>query len=400
MIYFDNAATTKVSDKVLKAMLPYFTEKYGNASSLHSFGREASEAIARSRRTVADFLGASPEEIIFTSGSTESNNLAIKGLVEASQSRLDDRKKTHLIVSSIEHHCVYDSSKYEGDLGNSEVTWLSVDNKGLVDPADLEEAVRDNTVLVSVMYVNNEVGAVEPIAEIGRLIKKINSARSASNKSRIYFHTDAVQAISYLDCHVDHLGVDLLSSSAHKFHGPKGVGFLYLRRGTPLIRLQHGGSQERNLRAGTSNVPGIVGLAAALEEVLHKRDERVSYVTRLRDRLIDGTLCIPGVVLSGPEPGPKRAPHIASFLVSGVDGEALLLRLNKEGVAVSSGSACTSASLDPSHVLLAMGVGEAESHGSIRVSLSSYNTEGEVDTFVKVFAAVIEDVRKIAPDLL
>jgi len=405
MVYFDNAATTAVSELALKEMSPYFSQKYGNASSLHQYGQEASQALSKARQTVTQILGAKPSEIFFTGGASESNNWMIKGVVEAASSLLPAGAKPHLIVSPIEHHCVLDTAEYLEQSGQAQVSWLSVDSAGLVGPRDIISLIQDNTVLVSVMYVNNEIGTIEPIAEIGAALREYNSQnRSVSPLTShlplpIAFHTDAVQAVQYLDCRVDRLGVDALSLSAHKFHGPKGVGIAFIRQGTKIARFIHGGAQEANQRAGTENVSGIVGLEAALLEAANNRQKNFEHVSQLQKSLIDQVLRIDNVQLTGPLPGRHRVPHIASFVVSGVDGEALLLRLDSEGFAVSSGSACTSASLDPSHVLLAIGVGEAESHGSIRVSLSSYNTQEEVDQFVVAFKKVIKEVRALAPRL-
>lgn len=399
-IYFDNAATTAVDPEVVKAMQPYFGEKFGNASSLHSFGQEARGAIDRAREELANFLGCKPKEVIFTSCASESSNLALRGLVEAfSQSKTRsglhaDLHAPHIIVSPIEHHCVLDSAKHLEKLG-VEVTWLKVDKYGLVDPRQVGKAVRKNTILVSVMYVNNEVGTIEPIEEIGRLIKKINESRVTSNESRVYFHTDAVQAIQYLDCDVNRFGVDLLSLSAHKFHGPKGIGALYIRQKTPIIRQLDGGDQEYRLRAGTENVPYIVGLGRAIERVKSQKQSAKRKVEKLRDRLIKGVLKIPGVILTGhPQ---ERAPHVASFIVKGVEGEAMLLLLDEKGIAASSGSACTSGILEPSHVLLAMGYSPELAHGSLRISLSHENTEEDVDYFLKVFPKIVSRLRKMSP---
>ncbi|MBM4402660.1 MAG: cysteine desulfurase, partial [Candidatus Cloacimonetes bacterium] len=299
----------------------------------------------------------------------------------------ETQKKPHIIVSPIEHHCVLDTAKHLEKLG-VEVSFLPVDKYGLVNPADVAAAIKENTVLVSVMYVNNEVGTVEPIAEISKTIS--NQQSTINNK--IYFHTDAVQAIQYLPCDVQKLGVDFLSLSAHKFHGPKGVGALYVREGAPLVRQMDGGGQEKGRRAGTHNVAGIVGLG---EGIVQSSKFKVQSSKNLRDLLINGALKIPGVQLTGhPE---KRAPHIASFFVEGVEGEAMVLLLNEDGIAASSGSACTSEVLEPSHVLTAMGIPPELSHGSLRLSLSKYTTEEEIDYTLKVLPKVIEHLRKMAP---
>lgn len=394
-IYFDNAATTPLDPRVLKAMMPYFKEKYGNASSLHSFGQEARKAIDGARAKVASFLGCKPKEVIFTSCASESNNLALKGVAEAVASNLQlPISNFHIIVSSIEHHCVLDSAKHLEKQG-VEVTWLKVDKYGLVDPVEVEKQIKKNTILVSVMYVNNEVGTVEPIAEIGEVIKRINRLRATRHEPKVYFHTDAVQAIQYLNCNVNKLGVDFLSMSAHKFHGPKGVGALYIREKTPIIRQQDGGDQEYRLRAGTENVPYIVGLGEAIKLASSSLQTARSKVEKLRDRLIEGVLKIPGTILTG---HPKRrAPHIASFIVKGVEGEAMLLLLDEKGIAVSTGSACTSGILEPSHVLLAMGFSPELAHGSLRISLSKNNTDEEISYFLSIFPKIVSHLRKMSP---
>ena len=381
-VYLDYAATSPLDPQVLEAMIPYLKGKFGNASSLHSWGQEARAAIDRARGQVSEFLNCQPQEVIFTSCATEANNLALKGVTESRcQSVREETKEfPHIIVSPIEHHCVYDAAKHLEKIGAAEVTWLPVDKYGLVDPSDVKQAIKENTVLVSVMYVNNEVGTIEPIAEIGKLLLP-----------HILFHTDAVQAIQYLDCDVQKLGVDLLSMSAHKFYGPKGVGALYIRKGTPIVRQQDGGEQEYGMRAGTENVAGIVGLGRAIQLLGSQK----SKVKRLRDKLIDGVLKISNVHLTGhPE---KRAPHIASFVIEKAEGEAMLLALDQEGIAASSGSACTSGLLEPSHVLTAMGISPELSHGSLRLSLGKDTTEGEIDYVLEKLPPIIERLRKMAP---
>ncbi len=379
-VYLDYAATTPVEPQVFAAMEPFLKEKFGNPSSIHSFGQEAKAAIDQAREQVSKFLNCQPQEIIFTSCATESNNLALKGIRET--------QKYHIIVSSIEHHGVLDTAKHLEKTGAVEVTWLPVDKYGLVDPEDVKKAIKDNTALVSVGYINNEVGTIEPIAEIGKLLKSINN--------RVLFHTDAVQAIQFLDCDVQKLGVDLLSLSAHKFYGPKGVGVLYIRKGTPIIRQQDGGGQEHRMRAGTENVVGIVGLGAAIQSFAYAQDKLpAEKVEKLRDKLIEGVLRIPGVQLTGhPE---KRAPHIASFVIESAEGEAMLLMLDQEGIAASSGSACTSGLLEPSHVLLAMGLSPELAHGSLRFSLGKQTTEEEIDYVLEKLPRIVERLRSMAP---
>lgn len=394
IIYFDYAATTPVDPQVLKNMEPYFTLKFGNPSSIHCLGQQSRLGIEEARQKAAQFLGAKSSEIIFTSCATESNNLALKGLVEALSNKVD---RPHLIISPIEHHCVLDTAKHLEKQG-VEVTWLSVNKDSLVDLQEIEKSIKDNTILVSVMYGNNEVGTVEPIAEIGRLLKKINLLRVTDHLSPVYFHTDAVQAFQYLDCNVDQLGVDLLSLTAHKFYGPKGTGLLYVRTGTPLTRQQDGGGQERNLRAGTENTAGIIGMAAAMETAVQNREQAIKKINGLRTKLIDGVLKnVKDSVLTGSPT--QRLPHIASFSMAGVEGESILLLLNEQGVAASSGSACTSGLLKPSHVLTAMGYTPQEAHGSIRFSLGKDTTEEQIEKVVEILPAIVEKLRTIAPDL-
>lgn len=389
MVYFDNAATTKIDPRVLEAMLPYFKEKYGNPSSLYKIGIEARVAVGEVREEVAKLLNCSAQEIIFTSCSTESINFSHKGLVEAVSN-----KRNHIITTPIEHKAVMETIGHLEKEG-IEVTWLGVDKYGLISLKELEKAIRKETVLVSIMYVNNEVGTIEPIVETGQLLKKINQKRKKLGWPRIYFHCDATQAIQYLDSDVQKLGVDFLSLTGHKFHAPKGIGALYVRSGTPLVRQQDGGGQEDNLRAGTENVAFIVGLGKAIE-IAKKEREKVKRVAKLRDQLIKGLVDrMEGVELTGHPI--KRAPHIASFVVHGVEGEAMLLLLDEKGIAVSSGSACTSGDLKPSHVLLAMRIPPERAHGSLRISFSKYNKEEEVDYFLKVFPGIVERLREMSP---
>ena len=385
-IYLDNAATTPVDPEVFAAMKPYFMARFGNASTPYSWGQEARKAVDKSREQVAKALGAKPKEIIFTSCATESINLAHKGLVEGVNSQ-----KPHIITSQVEHRAVLETCKHLEKLGMAQVTYLPVDKYGLVKVADVEKAIKPETVLVSVMYINNEAGTIQPIKEIGGLLAKVNQSRD----KRIYFHTDATQAIQYLDCNVDKLGVDLLSLSGHKLYAPKGIGVLYIRKGTPLVRQQDGGGQEYRLRAGTENVPYIVALGKAIELVTKGQRDRVTKTQRLRDRLIKGVLKIPDVELTG-HPS-KSAPHIASFVVKGAEGESMLLLLSDKGVAASSGSACTSGLLKPSHVLTAMGYKPQEAHGSLRFSLGKSNTQEEIDYVIKVLPGVIKRLRRMAP---
>lgn len=386
--YLDNAATTKVADEVFQAMKPYFVSVFGNASEPHDWGQQARRAVNQSRQTLATFLGAKPQEIIFTSCATESINLAHKGLIEAIGG------KPHIITTQIEHKAVLETCRHLAKLGWATVTYLPVDRTGLVSVKAVEAAIRPETVLVSVMLVNNEVGTIEPIAEIGKLLRTYN----LQHKTKIYFHTDATQGIQYLDCNIDKLGVDLLSLTGHKFGAPKGIGALYVRGGTPLVRQLDGGGQEANRRAGTENVPYIVALGKAVEQIARRDTQDVIRKTeKLRDKLITGILQTPGVKLTGHPV--KRAPHIASFTVEGAEGEAILLLLSDKGVAASTGSACTSGTLEPSHVLTAMGIPPEAAHGSLRFSLSKETTATEIDYVIKILPGIISHLRHMAPDL-
>jgi len=394
-VYFDNAATTKPDPEVLKAMEPYLTEKYGNPSSLHAWGQAARVAVDEARAKIARALGAAkPQEIIFTSCATEANNLALKGVVEYARlndPRFKNGKRPHIIISPIEHHCVHDSACYLEKTGRAEVSWLTVNGQGLIDPAEIEQLIKEETVLVSVMFVNNEIGTIEPIKEIGQLVKR---ARKGDNYP--YFHTDAVQAIEYLVVNVQDLGVDLLSLSGHKFHAPKGIGALYIREGTKLAPQIHGGGQEDHLRAGTENVPYIVGLGKAIELATRDRNRVGGRVGQLRDQLISGVLeKISHAQLTG---HPKqRTPHIASFVFPGAEGEAILLLLDQAGIAASSGSACTSGNLEPSHVLLATDISAEVAHTSLRLSLSKYTTEEEINYVLEKLPPIITRLREMAP---
>ncbi len=379
-IYMDNAATTPVSQEVLNFMLPYFTQVYGNASSIHQTGREAAKAIAEARRQVAAAIGAKPEEIYFTAGGSESDNWAIKGTAFARRA-----KGNHIITSSIEHHAVLHTCEWLEKQG-FEVTYLPVDGDGFVSPADVEKAITDKTILITIMAANNEIGTVEPIAEIGKIAKAHN----------IPFHTDAVQAIGAIPVNVADWQADMLSLSGHKFHGPKGVGALYVRKGTRLDTLLQGGAQERGLRAGTENLAGIVGLGKAITLAVENLEEKSKKLAALRDRLIEGILnSIPDVRLNGPRL--SRLPGNVNVSVRYIEGESLLLRLDLSGIAASSGSACTSGSLDPSHVLLAIGLPHEIAHGSLRLSLSQDNTDDDVDEVLKVLPGIVENLRDMSP---
>ncbi len=382
-IYLDHAATTAIDSRVVKAMLPYFNPKYGNASSIYRLGQEAAEAIDEARRTVADILGRQPKEVVFTSCGTESDNLALRGVGWA---RRNLGKGNHIITSSIEHHAVSRTCEQLEKHFGFEVTYLPVDKHGLVDPDDVGRAIKDNTILISIMYANNEVGTIEPIAEIGQVARQMG----------VPFHTDAVQAGGVLNLDVDDLNVDLLSLSAHKFYGPKGVGVLYARKGVPLLPTQTGGGHERNRRAGTENVPYIVGLATALKIAYEELETNNERIAALRDRLIEGILdSIAEVELTGHPT--NRLPNSASFVFKYIEGEAMLLNLDLAGISASSGSACSSASLEASHVLLAMGIPPEVAHGSLRLTLGWENTEDDVDYVLKVLPGIVQKLRAMSP---
>ena len=376
-IYLDHAATTAVSPEVLREMLPYMTECFGNAASIHGTGREAHRALDRARKQVAAVLGAQPQEIYFTSGGSESDNWAVKGVAWAARGR-----GKHVITSAVEHHAVLNACAWLEGMG-FEVTRLPVDALGRVDPDSVARALRPDTVLISVMTANNEIGTLQPIREIGEL------ARSRG----VPFHTDAVQAAGHIPVNVEELQVDLLSLSAHKFHGPKGVGVLYVRRGTKLDSLIHGGAQERGLRAGTPNVPGAVGLAKALELAAASLPEYADRVRALRDQLIREIRArIPDAVLNGdPE---RRLPGNVHFSFPGVDGEALLLRLDLAGIACSGGSACTSGAQEPSHVLTAIGQAPELAKGGLRMTLGEENTPEEIKEVLRVLPEIVQDLKR------
>ena len=375
----DHSATTPVDPLVLEAMLPYFSEKYGNASSLHSFGLEAKEALEAAREKVAGLLGASPEEIIFTSGGTESDNLALKGIARRNQ-----EKGKHIITTSVEHPAILETCRKLEKEG-FEVTYLPVNNAGLVDLAALESAIRKDTILISVMHANNEVGTIQPLEEIGKIAKNRD----------IYLHTDAVQSLGKIPTDVNDMGVDLLSLSAHKLYGPKGVGALYIRKGTRLDSIIQGGGHERGLRSGTENVAGIVGMARAAELANQTMTAEAERLTRLRDRLAKLVLeAVPDAWINGTMK--KRLPGNLNFGFRYVEGESLLLFLDSMGIAVSTGSACSSHKLEPSHVLRSLGLKPEECHGSLRVTLGRSNTEEDVDYVAKGIAKAVERFKGIS----
>ena len=379
-VYADNAATTKMSTAAINAMIPYFESVYGNPSSLHSVGQEAKEVLENARARVAACLGCEPREIYFTSGGSEADNQAI-----VSAARIGARKgKKHIISTAFEHHAVLHTlQKLEKE--GFEVTYLDVKSNHNITAQQVKDALREDTCLVTVMYANNEIGSILPIPEIGAICKAAG----------VPFHTDAVQAVGHLNINVKEQNIDMLSLSAHKFHGPKGVGALYCRRGLALTNIIDGGAQERGKRAGTENIPGIMGLAAALEEAVAHLDENAKKVTALRDKLITGLSKIPHCALNGD--AVNRLPGNVSFCFEGIEGESLLLLLDMKGVCASSGSACTSGSLDPSHVLLAIGRVHDVAHGSLRLSLSEYNTEEEIDHILTVVPEVVEYLRGMSP---
>lgn len=379
-IYLDYAATTPAHPEVVEAMLPYFTEAFGNPSGIYSYGQEAKGAIEEARAKVADFIGAQSEEIVFTSGGTEADNFALKGIAFANEHR-----GNHIITSSIEHHAVMETARFLGKRGFS-VTHLSVDEHGLVDPDNVRRNITGQTILISVMHANNEVGTIEPIAEIGRI------AREAG----IYFHTDAVQTVGHIPVDVNELGVNLLSMSAHKLYGPKGVGALYIRKGTRLIPFMHGGGQEKGRRASTQNVPGIVGFGKAVELARQEMDEEAGWVSYLRDQLISGLLeRIDHIRLNGHPI--QRLPNNVNVSIDFVEGESMLINLDLAGICASTGSACSSASLEPSHVLLAMGLSHELAHGSLRLTLGKWTTEEDIAQVLEVLPRVVSKLRAMSP---
>ena len=379
-VYADNAATTAMSQTAIRAMLPYMDKVYGNPSSLHSVGQEAKEALEKARETVAKHLGCTPREIIFTSGGSEADNQAI-----ISAARFGARKgKKHIISTAFEHHAVLHTlQKLEKE--GFKVTLLDVSNGHNITARQVKEAIRPDTCLVTVMYANNEIGSVLPIAQIGAVCKEAG----------VPFHTDAVQAVGHIRINVKEQNIDMLSLSGHKFHGPKGVGALYVRKGLPLVNIIEGGAQERGKRAGTENIPGICAMAAAMEEACENIDTNMPRVAAMRDRLIAGLSQIPHSALNGDSE--NRLPGNVNFCFEGIEGESLLLLLDMKGVCASSGSACTSGSLDPSHVLLAIGRVHDVAHGSLRLSLSEYNTDEEVDHILKVVPEVVQYLRNMSP---
>jgi cysteine desulfurase len=400
-IYLDYAATTPVDPKVMAEMLPFFSTAFGNAMSVHGFGQEALEAVDSARAKAALFFRCSPSEIIFTSGATESNNLTVKGSIRSYFSiPRKAGEKPHIITTKFEHHCVLDACKYAEKDGVAEITYIMPNKDGIISVRDIEKAIKPNTVLVSVMYVNNEIGTVQPITEIGTMLKKLNAVRQENKLPRISFHTDATQAINYFDCEVDDLGVDLLSMSAHKIYGPKGIGLLYVRKGTPIKRIQDGGDQEYKMRAGTHNVPGIVGLGSAINAIkTPAMRKKIGEITGLRDYLVKRVLKeIPKSYLNGSRE--LRSPNNANFRFDDIEGEGLILSLDLEGIATSTGSACSSGALEPSHVLLSLGLRHEQAHGSLRITLGKYTTRKELDTLIFKLKDIVKRLRKISGNVL
>jgi len=379
-VYLDYAATTPTDPEVIAAMQPYFFDKFGNASSLHAYGQEAKKALEDSRQTLADYIGAQSEEIVFTSGGTESDNFALLGVAYALE-----KKGNHIITSVIEHHAISEPAKFLEKKG-FKLTYLKVDKDGLVSCDDLKKAITDKTILISVMHANNEIGTLQPIAQLGKLAKD----------KGIYFHTDAVQSVGHIPINVNQLNVDLLSLSAHKFYGPKGVGALYVRKGTRIETFMRGGDQERGRRASTHNISGIVGLACAIGLCRNKMADEIKFQSALRDKLIQEIpLRIPEVRLNG---HPKqRLPNSVNFSIKYIEGESMLLSLDMLGIACSTGSACTSSSLEPSHVLLAIGLDHETAHGSLRITLGRWTSESDIDYLLEKLPLVVQKLRAMSP---
>ncbi len=380
IIYLDNAATTKVRQEVVDAMLPYFTEQYGNPSSVYKFAGESKKAVDNARDIIAKSLNTNSQDIYFTAGGSESDNWVLKATAEAYRS-----KGKHIITSKIEHHAILHTCNYLEKEGY-EITYIDVDENGIVKLDELEKAIREDTILISIMFANNEIGTIQPIKEIGEIAHKYN----------VIFHTDAVQAYGHIPIDVEDMNIDMLSASGHKLNGPKGIGFLYIKKGLKLRSFVHGGAQERRRRAGTENVTGIVGFGKAVEIAMNNMQERIDKEIALRDRLIEKVLKrVPYTRLNGDRT--KRLPNNVNFSFQFIEGESLLIMLDMKGICASSGSACTSGSLDPSHVLLAIGLPHEIAHGSLRLTLSEENTEEEIDYVVDAIAEIVERLRSMSP---
>jgi cysteine desulfurase len=376
-IYLDHAATTYTDKRVLEKMLPWFSDNFGNPSSVHGYGREAEKAVIAARKQTAKAIGASAEEIVFTSGGTESDNWALRGIAEK-------QKSGHIITSRVEHHAVLDTCRYLESHG-FDVTYLPVDETGRVSAQSVREALKEDTILISIMFANNETGTVMPIREIGQIARE----------QGILFHTDAVQAVGHVRIDVEELGIDMLSMSAHKFYGPKGVGAMYIRRGTPIAKLLHGGAQERDMRASTLNVPGIVGLGAAIEIAVEEIENNARHESALSERLKKGLMVLPGTRLNGHET--ERLPGHVNISFDGIEAEALLTCLDLEGIAVSAGSACSSGSTKPSYVLLEMGLTTLEARGAVRFTIGRENTQQDIDEVIKITKIAAQRLQQFSP---
>lgn len=393
IIYLDNSATTPVDQRVLQEMLPYFSQEFGNASSLHFKGQMAMLAVEKAKKQISNFLDCSADDIYFTSGATESNNWVIKGIVKNNLQKEPDLKP-HLIVSAIEHESILEPVKQLVKDKLIEITYLKVNQEGIISPTTLKEAIKDNTVLVSLMLANNEIGSIQPISEIAKIIKEINANRNR----KVLFHSDATQALAYLDCRVEKLGVDFLSFSAHKIYGPKGIGALYIRQGIKLEPLIAGGGQQKGQRSGTYNVAGIVGFGKAVEIIAdkQKQTQEIKRLRELRNYLIKQVLKkISKVSLNGSLK--YRLPNNVNFTFQGVEGESIILMLSQKGICASTGSACSSKSLEPSHVLLALGIPPEQAHGSLRLTLGRFTKKSDIDILLKHLPVIIEKLRSISP---
>jgi len=392
-IYLDNSATTPLDKRVLAAMMPYLTDTFGNASSIHQAGNDAMRAVSESRQKVASFLNCLPEEVYFTSGATESDNLAISGIIKAFNAK-NKEIKPHIIVSAIEHEAVLEPARQLAKEGLAELDYLPVDKSGIVKLSELKKLIKSNTALVSVMAANNEIGTIQPIAGIGKMISELNAGR----KAKIYFHTDATQAPAYVICDVKKFSVDLLSLSGHKIYGPKGVGAIYIRKGTPLAPLFYGGGQEKKIRSGTYNVAGIVGLGKAIELISNKASRNKSHkdIKALRDYCANKIInIIPKSRINGDMI--SRLPNNVNFILEGVEGESVILMLSQKGIMASTGSACSSGSLDPSHVLLALGLPAELAHGSLRITLGRQNKKSDIDALIKALPPIVKRLREMSP---
>lgn len=381
-LYMDYSATTPIKKEVLDAMMPYLTDYFGNASSFHTFGREAKDALDKAREQVAALINAEPSEIYFTAGGSESDNWTLEGVAYANKN-----KGNHIITSKIEHHAILHTCEYLAKHHGFEITYLDVDSEGKVDLKQLEESIKDTTILISIMFANNEIGTIEPVKEIGKICRE----------RKVIFHTDAVQAVGNVKIDVKDMNIDLLSLAGHKVYGPKGIGALYIRKGIRIDNLIHGGGQERARRAGTENIPAIVGLGKAMEIAGENLDEHIAKISKLRDKLIKGLLEVPFTRLNGPKDGSKRLPGNVNVCFEFIEGEGILLSLDFEGICGSSGSACTSGSLDPSHVLLAIGLPHEIAHGSLRLSLGEGTTEEDVDYVLEKVPPIIARLRSMSP---